>query len=211
MKGNVNYHSKVSKYICLALLIITLASNVSCTLKFAKPPKQHTKFTGEVERHLSEMDDEFNSDSETFLSVLKPSNNHLNLVKTEYKRQKYIQYSNLWVTKLQAKLDHMKFLVFKRIQRLSINLNHTLKKRGFSPIVKYKSLKESMRNPLFNPYLAMVSNPVSLNRLMATKTPEQAQQQISMTRNMASIYGDAMAAMASGVYGETDPNNTVLP
>ena len=114
------------------------------------------------------------------------------------------------MSKLQAKLDHMKFIIFKRIQRLSTNLNHTLKKRGFNPIVKYKSLKESMRNPLFNPYLAMVSDPVSLNHLMATKSPLQAMAQIKMMRNMASIYGDSMAAMASGVYSQTDPNDTVL-
>ena len=104
----------------------------------------------------------------------------------------------------------MKFLVFKRIQRMSTNLNHELKKRGWNPIVKYKSLKESMRNPLFNPYLAMVSDPVTLNHLMATATPQQAMSQIEMTRNMASIYGDSMAAMASGVYGQTDPNSALL-
>ena len=93
---------------------------------------------------------------------------------------------------------------------MSTNLNHTLKMRGFNPVVKYKSLKESMRNPLFNPYLAMVSNPVSLNNLMATASPDQALAQIKMMRNMASIYGDSMAAMASGVYNQTDPNDVVL-
>lgn len=105
----------------------------------------------------------------------------------------------------------MKFIIFKRLQRLAVNLNHTLKKKGFHPIVRYKQLKESMRNPLFNPYLAMVSNPVTLNHLMDTDTPEQARAQIMMMRNMASIYGDSMAAMASGVYGMTNPNDTVLP
>lgn len=57
----------------------------------------------------------------------------------------------------------------------------------------------------------MVSNPVTLNHLMDTDTPEQARAQIMMMRNMASIYGDSMAAMASGVYGMTNPNDTVLP
>ena len=72
---------------------------------------------------------------------------------------------------------------------MSTNLNHELKKRGFNPIVKYKTLKESMRNPLFNPYLAMVSDPVSLNHLMATHSPLQAMAQLKTVRNMASIYG----------------------
>ena len=67
-----------------------------------------------------------------------------------------------------------------------------------------------MRNPLFNPYLAMVSDPVSLNHLMATHSPLQAMAQLKTVRNMASIYGDSMAAMASGVYGQTDPNDVVL-
>ena len=93
---------------------------------------------------------------------------------------------------------------------MSTNLNHTLKQRGFNPIVKYKTLKESMRNPLFNPYLAMVSDPHSLNKLMTANSPEQALDQIKMVRNMASIYGDSMAAMASGVYNQTDPNDVVL-
>lgn len=34
-----------------------------------------------VDRHLGELEKEFDDDSETYLSVLKPKNNHLNLVK----------------------------------------------------------------------------------------------------------------------------------
>lgn len=34
-----------------------------------------------VDRHLGDLDKQFDDDSETFLSVLKPQNNHLNVVK----------------------------------------------------------------------------------------------------------------------------------
>ena len=134
------------------------------------------------------------------LDAIQPANQMPNWTVAD-KRFQYLKNTDKWVTKLQAKLDRVKFIVSSRLRTMSDNLNRQLKSKGFNEQVKYIRLQNKLMLPMKNPYVQM-----SIDNTLYT--PPESQQDPSFQAFQQNLndygrkYAENLAQWQSGIWEE---------
>ena len=142
------------------------------------------------------------SDPSLFLDLVKPDNQQNGALEAESKRLLYLKRMDRWLTKLQSKLDRVKFITKTRLGLLNDNLHKAYKQKGFHPIVKYHRMYNQLMNPIVNPYLQMTIN----NKLMASPEAQgdpAFQSFQSQLHDYANTYANSIAEFNSGLFYDT--------
>ena len=139
------------------------------------------------------------SDPSLFLNLVTPGNQQSSVLEGQSKRLLYLRRTDRWLTKLQSKLDRIKFIIKTRLEVMNNNLHKSYKKKGFHPIIKYHRMYNQLMNPVVNPYLQQSIN----NQLMASPEAQadpnyQAYQ--TQLHNYADTYANSIAQFNSGLF-----------
>ena len=140
-------------------------------------------------------------DVKPYLDAIKPENQITGLLGVQEKRLDYLKLTDNWITKLQAKLDRMKFIVTSRLSVMGDNLNRKLKSNGFNPIIKYMRIHNKMMLPMTNPYVQM-----NIDNTIYTPPEGQADPSFQAFQknlsNYSRTYADNLAQWQSGMWDE---------
>ena len=176
-----------------SFLLLILFSTFTCTLDLQEKEP--------IEQTARKLIDTTLPDISSYLDALKPQSQAGTVFDAQQKRLVYLKRTDRWITKLQAKLDRMKFITTSRLAVMGDSLNRKLKSRGFNPIIKYHRLYNKLMSPMVNPYTQM-------NADNTIYTPPEAQADPSFQafqsnlKNYGTKYADTIAQWQSGVWDE---------
>ena len=182
-----------------AFSLVLLAACAGCTIlvKEARPEALASQGAPLVERKLVDYTNSTNPS--LFLDLVKPEGQQSGVLEAESKRLLYLRRMDRWLTKLQSKLDRVKFITKTRLSVLNDNLHVTYRAKGFHPIIKYHRLYNQMMNPVVNPYLQMNIN----NNLMASPEAHSDpafQSFQAQLHDYANSYANSIAEFNSGLF-----------